>query len=102
MAVLDCADPSMSVDKRNETLNPLQALALMNNKLAVAMAQHFAARLEREEKMVEAQIGRGIKLALGREGTEQEKSELVDMAKHYGLAAACRVMLNLNEFVFVD
>jgi len=102
MAVLDCADPSMSVDKRNETLNPLQALALMNNKLAVTMAKHFAARLEREQKSVEEQIGRAIKLTLGREATAHEMRELVEMAGKYGLAAACRVMLNLNEFVFVD
>ena len=47
MAALDCADPSLAVEKRNETLTPQQALALLNNKLAVAMAKHFAARVEK-------------------------------------------------------
>lgn len=102
MAVLDCADPSMSVDKRNETLNPLQALALMNNRLTVAMAQHFAARLERERETPEERIELGIKLALGRNGTDREQRELLAMAEKFGLAAACRVIMNLNEFVFVD
>jgi hypothetical protein len=102
MAVLDCADPSMSVDKRNETLNPLQALALMNNKLTVAMAKHFAARLEREQQTADEQIRWGMKLALGREGTVQERKELAEIAGRFGMAAACRVMMNLNEFVFVD
>jgi hypothetical protein len=45
MAALDCADPSISVDRRNETLNALQALALMNHKLAVSMSRHWAVRL---------------------------------------------------------
>jgi len=34
MSALDCADPSMLVDKRNQTLTPLQALAQLNNQLA--------------------------------------------------------------------
>ena len=46
MATLDCADPSASVAKRNETLTPLQSLALLNNKFMVRMAEHFAARIE--------------------------------------------------------
>ena len=47
MAALDCADPSLAVEKRNQTLTPQQALALLNNRLAVAMAKHFAARVEK-------------------------------------------------------
>ena len=47
MATLDCADPSMLVDKRNETITPLQALAQLNNQLMVAMAKHFAARVDK-------------------------------------------------------
>jgi hypothetical protein len=38
MTALDCADPSMRVDRRNETLTPLQALAMLNSRLTVAMA----------------------------------------------------------------
>jgi hypothetical protein len=48
MTVMDCADPSMRVDKRNESLSPLQALAMMNNGLTVAMAKHFAERVSKE------------------------------------------------------
>ena len=55
MAALDCADPSLAVEKRNETLTPQQALALLNNKLAVAMAKHFA---ERVEKLTTDEAGR--------------------------------------------
>ncbi len=102
MRVLDCADPSMSVERRNETLNALQALALMNNRLTVAMAKHFAARLEREEPSPGERIGRAFRLALGRAPTAGERDELAEFARRHGLANACRVILNLNEFVFVD
>ena len=46
MTALDCADASATVAKRNETITPLQSLALLNNKFMVRMAEHFAARIE--------------------------------------------------------
>ncbi len=45
MAALDCADPSMQVDRRNETGSPSQALALYNNGFMLTMARHLAARV---------------------------------------------------------
>ena len=39
MAALDCADPSMLVDKRSQTITPVQALALLNDQLTVVMAR---------------------------------------------------------------
>src|SRR5262249_4289538 len=44
METLDCADPSLIVEKRNETLTALQALSLLNNRFMVRMAEHHAAR----------------------------------------------------------
>ena len=105
MTALDCADPSMRVDRRNETLTPLQALALMNGKLSVAMAKHFANRVQREsgpDATAEAQIRRVFELALQRDPTASERTTLVPYTTQHGLAATCRVVLNLNEFVFVD
>ncbi len=98
MATLDCADPSISVDKRNETINPLQALALLNNGLTVVMAEAFAADLATQEHVVATAFRR----ALGRDPTAEETAVLTDYAKTHGLANACRVILNLNEFAFVD
>ena len=42
MAALDCADPSMQVGRRNESLTPLQALAMLNDGIVVTMSKHFA------------------------------------------------------------
>lgn len=102
MTVMDCADPSMRVDKRNESLSPLQALAMMNNGLTVAMARHFAERVSKEQPNLERQVRRAFELALSRTPESQEVSALIDYAKREGLENTCRVMLNLNEFAFVD
>jgi mono/diheme cytochrome c family protein len=102
MAALDCADPSLAVEKRNETQTPQQALALLNNKLVVAMAKHFAARVEKLGNTDAERVAVAIRIALGRDPTAKERDVLASYAKEFGLANACRVILNLNEFVFVD
>lgn len=101
MTVLDCADPSMQVDTRIETLSPLQALALFNNGFMLAMSKHLAARVEKAGE-VESQVTAAFRHALSREPTKTEVEVLAAHARKHGLANACRVMLNLNEFVFVD
>ncbi len=103
MTCLDCADPSMRVDKRNESLSPLQALALLNNGLVVTMARHFAERVQREQPGdLSCQVVRAFTLALSRPPTDDELASLSAYAAKDGLENACRVILNLNEFTFVD
>ncbi len=100
MATLDCADPSMSVDKRNETINPLQALALLNNGLTVVMAESFAADVG--QSSLTDSVTMAFRRAIGRNPTRDELAILVDYAQTNGLANTCRVILNLNEFAFID
>jgi hypothetical protein len=102
MAALDCADPSLAVDRRNQTVGPLQALAMLNNRLIVVMARHFAARVARRGDGLDAQVTRAFRLALTRIPTREEREALTAYAKRYGLANTCRVILNLSEFAFVD
>jgi Protein of unknown function (DUF1553) len=101
MTVLDCADPSMQVDTRIETLSPLQALALFNNGFMLAMSKHLANRVEKAGE-VAAQVSTAFEYAVSRKPSKTELQALTAHAKKHGLANACRVMLNLNEFVFVD
>ncbi len=102
MNVLDCADPSMRVDKRNESISSLQALALMNNGLMVTLAKHFAERVSSEASGLEARVRRAFELALIRTPRQEELTPLLSYAEHNGLENTCRVLLNLNEFSFVD
>jgi len=98
MDALDCADPSLLVEKRGETTTSLQALAMLNNTFMVRLAEHFAKRVEGEEDVV----GKVIGLALGRSATDEERKLLGKYATDHGVAAMCRVVFNLSEFSYVD
>ena len=102
MTTLDCADPSMIVEKRNETVTALQALALLNNKLVLSMSRHMAARVEASSSDGGMRIEAAFRLALGRRPTPDERAALVQYSHDHGFSQACRVILNLNEFAFVD
>ncbi len=102
MTSLDCADPSMRVDRRSESLSPLQALALLNNGFMLTQARHFAARVAAEANGLAAQVARAHELAFGRTPSAEEAARLGEFARTHGLPALCRVLLNLNEFLFID
>lgn len=102
MNTLDCADPSQLVDKRNETLTALQALALLNNRFMVRMSEHFATRLKSQDPDLKNEVVAAFRIALGRLPSAEELTATKEYAEQFGLANACRVVLNLNEFAFVD
>lgn len=102
MTTLDCADSSQSTPKRVETLTSLQALSLLNSRFNLEMAKRFASRLRRESDRQETQIERGMQLVANRKPNPQELRDLVGYARTHGLENACRVLLNLSEFLFLD
>ncbi|HEX5177656.1 MAG TPA: DUF1549 and DUF1553 domain-containing protein, partial [Chthoniobacteraceae bacterium] len=106
MSALDCADPSISVDKRNESASALQALALSNDPLVITMAQRFARRIEEANVAGRTSDARNVALAfreaLEREATAEELEALVPFTEAHGLSNLCRLLMNLNEFAFVD
>ncbi len=102
MTVLDCADPSRMVPQRDETISPLQALAMLNNRFMTDMSDHFARRLTDETPHRIDQLRHAVQLALSRNADDFELRLLSDYATRHGLPATCRIILNLNEFVFVE
>jgi hypothetical protein len=102
LTALDCADPAMQVARRNESVSPLQALALLDNPLVLAMAEHFATRTARGGGDLSAQVQRAHREALGRAADAAELAALVGYARAFGMANLCRVLFNRNEFHFVD
>ncbi len=92
---LDCPDPSIQTPKRSTTLTAIQALALWNSPFMVRMAELFAARVGDD-------VGMAVRLAFGRELQPGEKETLDDYARRHGMANLCRLLLNSNEFLFVD
>ena len=97
----DVADPSLSVAKRNATITPLQALSLYNNPFVLRQSESLAARLQREAGSTESQIDRAFLLLYSRRPLDDETRALSAYVQKHGLANACRVLINSNEFLFV-
>ena len=102
MSTLNCADPSQQVARRDNAITALQSLALLNNKLMVAMAWHFASDLKQTHTDQSVAVSEAFFRVTGRQPSLEEKSDLVAYAAKHGLANACRLIFNLNEFSFVD
>jgi hypothetical protein len=99
---LDCPDASQFTPVRATSVTALQALAMMNDRFTVRYAEHFATRLESESKDRLMRIARAYELALGRSATDAEVKRLAEYAQKHGLANACRLLFNCNEFLFVE
>lgn len=95
---LDCADPSQSVPRRDESTTALQALAQWNNRLVEAMSVQFGDRLARAPDPVAF----ACQTALGRSPTADERRLLAGHFQAHGPAALARVVFNLNAFVYLD
>jgi len=90
------------VPQRDETISALQALAMLNNRFMTTMSEHFARRLTGETPRRIDQLRHAVQLALSRDADDLELQLLSDYATRHGLPATCRIILNLNEFVFVE
>ena len=118
--VFDGADMSHTCAKRDVTTVAPQALSLFNSAFSRGEARHFAARVAREAGPdLDRQIERAYRLALTRPPTAEERALARAFVEDYlrrhaageaGLGALarralidfCHVLLNTNEFVYVD
>jgi hypothetical protein len=99
MERFDCPDVSMITAKRTITITAIQALALLNNPFVLKQAQHLA---ERVEQSGGDSIETVFRLTLQRAPDPRERQTLSAYLSREGLVNLCRLMLNLNEFLFVD
>ena len=125
LEVLDLCDTTRTSAKRSVTTVAPQALTLFNGDFVNRQAKHFALRLEQEAgNDPEKQIERAYVLSLCRPPTATEKSALLNflkretergtettsqvktsarrVAQERALEQMCRVIFNLNEFVYPD
>lgn len=102
MDSLDCADSSQLTPVRNTSLTALQALSMLNNKFTVRQSEHLATRAASVSSELSQQVESAFRIALLRKPTDRERTALSEYARQHGLANACRVLLNSNEFLFVD
>jgi hypothetical protein len=112
LAVFDRADTDASCPVRFATVQPTQALTLLNGDFPNQQAARLAARLERAAGEVAAQLALGIALVTQRPADPAAIARLqrlhTELQQLHGRTAAealqrcCLVLLNGNEFVFVD
>ena len=111
--VFDSADGFSSTPERNVTTTPTQALLMINSKDSLAHAAEFARRVKAEAGSErDAQIVVAYRLAFGREPSTSERSAAIEFlnqqaARNAASASStltdfCQVLLNSNEFLYVD
>ncbi len=111
MTTFDFADTTQPVVQRSISTVAPQALALLNNAFVHEQSRAFAARLHREvgENRVK-QLERAWWLALSRAPTAKELAAALSHLEAQtssgdgdpALASLCHVLLNTNEFIYVD
>jgi len=99
---LDCPDGAQSAGRRTESVTALQALTMLNDPFVIRRSEHLAARLRQERPDLPGQMRRLYELVLLRPPRDEELVAFVEYAAAYGTANACRMLLNSNEFLFVD
>ena len=108
----DMADTDSSCPVRYATVQPTQALMLLNGDFSHRTADQFARRLETERQGLRAQVERGLWLATCRAPREDEIQRLCSLAdelrtahgksEHEALQRVCLLLLNCNEFLYLD
>ena len=106
METLDCADSSQLTPARSVSVTALQALSMLNDKFIVRQCEHVAARIASQvgaaDGDADSQVSALFERTLNRAPTPHERAAFRAYIAQHGLANACRVLLNSNEFMFVN
>lgn len=98
----DCPDAGQSMPKRSRSTTAIQALNLFNSPFLLDRAEKLAERVKADAPTsADAQVTRTFALTLGRAPTTTERSAAVQTVNSHGLATLCRVLFNINEFLFI-
>jgi hypothetical protein len=116
--VFDQPDSNISCEGRSTTTVPTQALTLMNDEFVLVQAAFYAERVEHEAgDDPAAQVRVAYRIALSREPAETElrgNLKYLEQQRQYhagrnskspgelALTDLCAVILNLNEFVYMN
>lgn len=102
MEALDFPDLGLLSPQRGFSASSLQALALYNNNFVLYHSAALAKRLETDAPDLDGRIELATRLLWLRDPSTAELAEFQRYTNAYGLPALCRVLLNSNEFLFVD
>lgn len=102
MEALDFPDLGLLAPTRAFSVSSLQALTLFNNAFVLHHSAVMARRVEAEAPTLEARVTLAVRLAWLRAPGTEELRDFTEYAGKHGMAALCRLLLNSNEFLFVD
>ncbi len=130
LAAFNQVDGSSTCGRREVTNNAIQALALLNNPLAIRCSRALATRvIAMHPTDMDAQLNAAFRLVFARHVRDEEKVILVQALKRnreaivqsypnrmgntvhddlekdvneLALAEVCRALLNSNEFIFIE
>jgi hypothetical protein len=102
MEALDFPDLGLLAPTRGFSASSLQALTLYNNDFVLHHSAVLAKRAQAEAKTLDSQVTRTVELVWQRTPSKQERREFALFAQTNGIAALCRLLLNSNEFLFVE
>jgi hypothetical protein len=102
METLDCPSGDEITAVRTNSVTVQQALALWNDAFIARHCEFLAARLQAMGSTNRARVDAAVQLVFGRPARAEELVDFTAYADQHGLANLCRVLLNANEFVFVN
>jgi mono/diheme cytochrome c family protein len=102
MDALDFPDGAQLAPTRPFSASALQALALLNDDFVLYHSDRLAERLAKESTSTRKQIQTAFLLIFQRKPTKEETTDFAAYAESDGLPAMCRMLLNSNEFLFVN
>lgn len=112
LKTFDMADTDSACAVRFATTVPTQALTMLNSEFLNDQAESFAKRLEQDAADTRSRVALALRLATSREPEAKEVQQGVDMmdelekelhmSRHQALQRFCLLVLNMNEFVYLD
>jgi len=102
LEVFDAPDSNLSCPERGRSTTAPQSLTLLNSEEAMDAAVATANRLGREANSPESQIELAYRHILGRSPTRKEAALAGEFLQTAPLTELCRVLFNLNAFVYAD
>jgi len=102
MNALDCPDGTQLMPNRNVSITALQALSMIHDKFIIRQSEMLAKRVEAEHSDLDAQVTQLYRLVLCRAPSQDETDAVAAYLREFGLANACRYLLNTHEFMFIE
>ena len=112
MESLDCPSGDQIASARASSITVQQALALWNDAFIAAQCEHISKRIQNDivrrtssadgESVQYAEAEFAVRLILGRNPSIEEMGDLTQYVEKHGLANLCRLLVNSNEFLFVN